>query len=99
MKGVNNKPALLTPCNLEGYRASFNKGDCMINYRRFGRSRVLSIRLDEFHTAVFPVRVKNFQVTKAKTGTTKSFRRPIASVHANLNPVDTACEIIQRPVA
>ena len=67
MKGMNKKPASLTPRNLEGDRASFNKGDCMINYRRFGRRRLLSVQVSEFHMAVFPVRVKKFQVTKAKT--------------------------------
>ncbi len=70
-----------------------------INYRRFGRQRRLFIQVSEFHTAIFPVQVNNFQVTKAKTGTVKSFRRPIASIRVNRNPVDAACEIVQRSVA
>jgi hypothetical protein len=87
MKRMNNKPAL-TPSKLEGDHASFNKGEFMINYRRFARSRLLSIRVGEFQTASFPVEVKSFRVTKAKTkaGKTKTLRQPIAYARVNPKP-------------
>ena len=70
-----------------------------INYRRFGHQRLLFIQVSEFHTAIFPVRVNNFQVTNAKTGTAKPFRRPIASIRANRNPIEAAGQTVQRPPA
>jgi hypothetical protein len=66
-----------------------------LNFRRFGRRRLLSIRVSEFHLATFPVVVKQFQVTKAKTAIVKSFCRPIASVRVNRNSVAAAREIAQ----
>ncbi len=98
MKGMNKNPALLTPCNLEGDRASFNKGDCMINYRRFARRRLLSVQVSGFHTAVFPVRVKKFQVTKTKASEAKSPLRPIVSRRVNSHPVGAARELVTRSV-
>ena len=99
MKRMNNKPAFLRPCNLEGDRASFNKGEFMINYRRFGCSRLLSIRVSEFHTAIFPVEVKS-RVTKAKTkaGKTITLRQPIACarVFPKPAPAGDTREIVPR---
>jgi len=67
----------------------------MINYYRFSRRRVLSILVEEFHIAVFPVRVKYFQVTKTKASAAKSFRRTIASIRMDRNSVDAAQETVQ----
>jgi hypothetical protein len=37
-----------------------------INYRRFGRRRLLSLRVGEFYMEVFPVLIRHFQAAKAK---------------------------------
>ena len=71
-----------------------------VNYRRFERRRVLSIQVEELHTAIFPVEVKYFQVTKTKTKTVKAktVPRPTASIRANRRPVDAGCEMVPRSV-
>jgi len=66
-----------------------------ISLRRFDRGRRLSVWVEVFHTSVFPVEIKNFQVTKGKPVTIKPLRRALASHNANGNSADNICAIVQ----
>ena len=96
MKGMNKNPALLTPCNLEGDRASFNKGDCMINYRRFARRRLLSMQVSGFHTADFSGAREKISSDENQSRHVKSSLRPIVSRRVNSHPVGAARELVTR---
>ena len=65
----------------------------MINYRRFGRRRLLSIPLSELHIAAFPVQVKTFHALKASGRPITSIRVDPKNRAGTLDGPRESCEI------
>ena len=67
-----------------------------IEYRRFSRRRLLSIGVNEFHLAIFPVCINQVRVTKTKSVAAKLIRPPIAYIRLNPDRDGDARKMVQR---